>query len=138
MYSNPYLIVIIAGACAGAWPLVMQKSGLPGPLVALVYSLCSLAAAGALCFLGGVHSLPKQDMNWFIAIIAASLAAAALLLLSGVIEKVSARELSLLYVIMLLMQIAVPVIVFIAVNKGVSLRQGAGLTLAVIAALLLK
>ena len=103
---NAYILVLIAGLGAGAWPLVMQRSGLSGPMVAVVYSLCSLAAA--------------------------------LVLLRTVVAKVTADKLSLLYIVMLLVQISVPILIFIVVNRGVSLKQGFGLAAALLAALLLK
>ncbi len=137
---SPYLLVVIAGACAGAWPLVMQRSGFSGPVVALVYSLCSLAAAAGLwlIFRGSNISGVENQGNWGIAIGAGALAAVALVLLSTVVAKVPAKELSLLYIVMLLVQIAVPVLIFVVINRGINLKQGLGLAAALVAALLLR
>ena len=137
---NAYILVLIAGLGAGAWPLVMQRSGLSGPMVAVVYSLCSLAAALVLLLLSsaGKVASASQSPSWLPAIIAGLLAAMALLLLSTVVAKVTADKLSLLYIVMLLVQISVPILISIVVNRGVSLKQGFGLAAALLAALLLK
>ncbi|HEU5115001.1 MAG TPA: hypothetical protein VFT82_04525 [Candidatus Paceibacterota bacterium] len=134
---NSYLMVIIAGACAGSWPLIMQKSGLSGAPAAIVYSVCSLAVA-LILFAAAKGSAGTAPINWWVALAAGLLAAAALVLLSFVIGKTSPGQLSLLYIVMILVQVAVPAIFFAFTNGKITLQQVLGLMAALLAAFLLK
>ncbi|MDO8573086.1 MAG: hypothetical protein Q7S11_05035 [bacterium] len=137
---NPYVEVIIAGIAAGAWPLVMQRSGLIGAPVAIVYSAVSLIAAfGLLWWVGGFKEFTQgTSVNWWWAIGAGVLAALALLFLSDVVGKTSPLHLSTLYVLLLIVQISIPAIFYVVINHGVSLKQGIGFILAIVAAFLLS
>jgi hypothetical protein len=137
---NVYVEVIIAGIAAGAWPLVMQKSGLIGAPVAVVYSGISLLAALALLLATGAFRASAQPtaINWWWAIGAGILAALALLFLSDVVGKTSSVRLSMLYVILLIVQISIPSLFYAVVNHGVSAKQGIGFVLAIAAIFLLS
>ena len=137
---NVYVEVIIAGIAAGAWPLVMQKSGLIGAPIAVVYSLVSLIAA--VCLLvatGGIQiNVQSNTVQWGIALGAGLLAALSLLFLSDVVGRTSPTNLSTLYVLLLIAQISVPAIFYAVINHGVNLKQGIGFIAAIVAALLLS
>lgn len=136
---NPYAEVIIAGIAAGAWPLIMQKSGLIGAPVAVVYSAISFVAAlGLFWWTSGLKVTQGITVSWWWAVGAGVLAALALLFLSDVIGKTSSVQLSTLYIILLIVQISIPALFYVAINHGVTLKQGIGFAAALAAALLLS
>ena len=134
-----YIEVIIAGIAAGAWPLVMQRSGLIGAPVAVVYSAISLIAAIAfLVSTGGFHGAGQSaSVNWWWAIGAGCLAALALLFLSDVVGKTSPVRLSTLYVVLLIVQISIPAIFYVVVNHGLTAKHALGFITAIVAVVLL-
>lgn len=134
---NVYVEVILAGIAAGAWPLVMQRSGLIGAPVALLCGLIALIAATILIMASGGMQGQSQPIIWWIALGAGLLSALPFLLLGDVIGRTSATSLSTLYVLLLLVQISIPAIFYIVINHGVTLKQGIGFLLAIVAALLL-
>lgn len=138
-FLNPYVEVVLAGIAAGAWPLVMQRSGLIGAPVSLVYSAISFVAAlGLLFWVGNVRtSFSGVSIHWWWAIAAGVMAALALLFLSDVVGKTTPTQLSTLYIVLLMVQISIPAIFYIVASRGIGLKQGIGIALAFVAALLL-
>lgn len=137
LLRNVYVEVIIAGIAAGAWPLVMQRSGLIGAPVALLCGLVALVTATVLIFASGGAQAQSQPTIWWIALVAGLLSALPFLILGDVIGRVSSTSLSTLYIILLIVQISIPAI-FYAVVHGINLKQGIGFILAIAAALLLS
>lgn len=137
LLRNVYVEVIIAGIAAGAWPLVMQRSGLIGAPVAFLCGLVAFIAATVLIVVSGGVQTQAQPTLWWIALAAGLLSALPFLLLGDVIGRTSSTSLSTLYIILLLVQISIPA-VFYAVVHGVNLKQGIGFIFAIAAAFLLS
>lgn len=129
--------VVIAGVGAGLWPLVMQKSGLGGSAIALVCGICSFFAALCLFGMNGLQGVALASVKCLPAVAGGLMGALALLLLSDVAHKSSPKELATLYVVMLVVQIAMPVLYILLSHGHITFKQGVGLAAAVVAALLL-
>lgn len=135
LLRNVYVEVVLAGIAAGAWPLVMQKSGLIGAPVALLCGLVALIAATVLIIASGGAQAQSQPIIWWIALGAGFLSVLPFLLLGDVIGRTSPTNLSILYVLLLIIQISIPAI-FYGIVHGVTLKQGIGFIAAITAALL--
>lgn len=132
------LKVIFAGIMFGAWPLIMNRSGLGGHLMLIVLSVIIIAMV--LPFLL-FESPTLMGVDWKVAVAASVVAGMGMLGFSDVLAKASPREIGLLYMLLLLAQFAFPVVYHVLhqwwVGDTITLKQAAGITTAVLAALLL-
>ncbi len=128
-----YIRAILSGIFFGAWPLLMNRSGLNGNVSAFVLTSIVLICVFPFAFgsMGTIFSA-----NWVMVIGAGILGAAGGILFNGMIVKAVPENLGSLFVLMLIVQIAVPAIYQVAVG-GITAAKGIGFILAAVAALLL-
>jgi hypothetical protein len=132
--NNLQITSIVAGFFFGVAPLLLNKSGLNGNLSSGITSAIILVCV--LPFALSSIVFPTTP-NWWMAIGSALAATCGILLFNGVVSKASPLNIGTLFVLMLIMQVAVPAIYQIIVNGGISLTKGVGFILAITAAVLL-
>ncbi len=125
---------IIVGLLFGIWPLILRKSGATGNVSSFVFSM--FVALVMLPF-----ALPNISdvrlVSWKITILAATMGAIGLLFFNGMLAKASSQTAGQLFVLMIIVQTAVPAIHQIMAAGSLPGTKGVGLVLAVIAAILL-
>jgi uncharacterized membrane protein len=132
--DNLQMKALLAGLFFGIWPLFMNKSGLNGNVSSVVF-------AGIAC----VCLIPLSigawgnigNTKWVMVIAAGILGAIGLICFNGMLAKATAQNVSTLFVLMIVMQTAVPILYQVMMNGGMSLTKGIGFALAAIATVLL-
>ncbi len=125
---------IAAGVFFGLWPLLLNKSGLSGNLSSVVYVGIVFLCVLPFVFL---QQSTVTNANWWMAIGAGVAGAAGVLLFNGVLAKSTPLNVGTLFVLMLVVQTAVPAIYSLIVNGGISVTKALGFGFAAIAAVLL-
>lgn len=132
---NPQTKAIIAGLFFGVWPLFMNRSGLNGNVSSAAFSMCTLLAVLPFAFYSSGLVLPQA--NWTMVILAGGTAALGLLSFNGMLANVTAQEVGALFILMTVVQIAVPALYQTYMNGQLPLDKLGGYCAAVIAAYLL-
>jgi len=126
---------IIAGVCFGIWPILMNRGGLNGNVGSLVFA--GIAMIFVLPF--ALSSLASvSNVKWLTVIIAGTIGGIGLLFFNGMLSKATAKTVSPLFVTMIVVQVAVPVIYHLIMGNSITLTKGAGFILAIIAGVLLS
>jgi hypothetical protein len=132
--NNPVLLSILAGIFFGAWPLLMNRSGLAGT-----------SAAAAFGFLGFVIMLPfvlkngisLSGANWWAIVAASACGALGGLLFNSMLASTPKETVGRFFLIMILAQTAVPALYDIVMSGQLPLNKGLGFAAAIVAAILL-
>ncbi|MFA6341176.1 MAG: hypothetical protein WCX27_03015 [Candidatus Paceibacterota bacterium] len=131
--QNLTLCSALAGLLFGIWPLMMNKSGLPGNVSTSIFALTAF-----LCVMpfsirawGSVHGA-----NWGYAIAAGVLGGIGLLLLNGMLSKATTANIGTFFVVMIIVQTATPVL-YQAYLNGMTVKQGVSFALAIVSVALL-
>lgn len=129
-----HLQAMLSGLLFGIWPLLINRSGLRGTFSAFVISatLCACAAPIVLADVRGF-----ADAKWSIAIAGALIAAAGMLAFNSMLAKADQQSVSALFVLMIVVQSAVPAAYQAFQAGGITLTRGIGFALAIAAAALL-
>jgi len=127
--------MIFAGVMFGAWPLLMNRSGLSGNLSSFVMTLTVVVMTTPFVLYQG---LPNTGVMWGMAITASLVAGFGILALNDVLSKVAPHEIGALLVVMTLLQAATPAIYAVYMNGRVDSIKAIGLAMAVVAAVLLS
>lgn len=126
---------ILAGLLFGAWPILMEKSHLPGNVQSLVF------AAGVLILvfpfsISGFREI--QNPVWMMAVFAGLAGGLGLMVFTSGLSTIGTKNVSVYFVLMIVAQTTVPAVYKIFVDgKGVSIEKGIGFALAIVAAILL-
>jgi hypothetical protein len=131
---EPYVKTVIAGVLFGMWPLLMSRSGLTAMPSAAVFAV---AQACILLPLGVYAGISFSQANWVAATLAAVIGSMGLLTFTDVVLKTPKAEIGRLFIIMLVVQTAVPTIYHIAVSGGLTLKHALGILAALCAIILL-
>src|SRR4051812_6110918 len=105
----------LAGLFFGIWPLVMQKSGLNGIASSIIFTGC--ATVMLLPFSSGSWG-GLSDTKWVLVFIAGALGAYGLYNFNAMLAKTTPQNISTLFVIMILVQTAVPAIYQLIISGG--------------------
>ena len=128
---------VFAGVLFGAWPLLMNRSGLSGNVSSLV-----LAMVMFWCFLpfsvSGIGEIFASDTRLVFAVVASVLGGIGILILNNIIAKTTPQTISPLLVLLFVAQIAVPSIYHIIMAGGLTATKGVGVVFAIIAVILLS
>jgi hypothetical protein len=125
---------LLAGVFFGLWPLFMNRSGLSGNVSAFAFS--ALVAVFVFPFaVGGLGHL--TNIRWLMVIAAGLLGAIGVMCFNGMLAKATAQNVSTLFVLMIVVQTAIPAIYQVIVNGGASPTKCLGFAFAAIAAILL-
>lgn len=132
--SAIYVRAILAGLLFGIWPLLMNKSGLTGNMSSLVFTAFAILTVAPFAMNEGFGSLRTAAPIFFIS--AGIVAGIALLLFNGMLSQATPKQVSSLFLISLMAQIVSPAIYHMYQN-GIEPKKLAGITLAVLASILL-
>lgn len=130
-------LAIVAGLLFGAWPLLMNRSGLNGPLSAAAFAFfCFITVLPAALYSYNANVVAAA--SWKIALVAGLVAGLGLLMFSSILAKVTPQTVGTYFVIMILAQISVPAINHTLVTGEYSMKRLAGFGVAALAVFLLK
>lgn len=125
---------LLAGLFFGLWPLLMNKSGLSGNVSAMAFSGLVLVFVTPFA-IGDIGHM--MNIRWMMVVGAGLFGAVGVMCFNGMLAKATPQSVSTLFVLMIVVQTAVPAIYQAIINGGVSLTKGVGFALAAIAAVLL-
>lgn len=130
------LRAILAGIFFGAWPLLMNKSGLNGNVSAAMFSLVVFVIVLPFAIQSGGSTV--KDAVWPFAISACIAGAIGLLSFNGMLAEAAAVKVSVggLIVLMTVVQICVPA-TYQTVTAGLTTTRAVGFVFAIVAAILL-
>jgi hypothetical protein len=131
-----YLKAILAGLCFGLWPLFMNKSGLNSAEASAALSLFLLAVVTPFLLVNGFQQL--SVVRWEMALPACIFDALGLLALNSLLSTASSAQAGSAFVIVTVVQIAVPAAYLAILAGGLTPRSGIGLVAATIAVYLLR
>ena len=126
---------IIAGVFFGVWPLLMSRSGLTGNTSAAVFAFGALLIV--LPFALYESRNPPTNIVWVMAIGASIFGGLGLLAFNGMLQKANRETISSLLVLMMMAQIATPVIYQAVMGGGMTTIKALGFATAILAAFLL-
>ena len=129
-------MAVVSGIMFGSWPLLIRSSGLNAGSVTVLGSGLMILFVMPFVLMSGV-SLGESKWWWLIFVMSA-MAAVGCLTFNGMMVKASPDSAALLFVIMLVVQIAVPAMYHSATNQHLSIRTVAGFAAAIIACILLS
>lgn len=122
-----------AGLCFGIWPLLLNQSGLKGNVASAVYGFMVLVII--LVFTRDYTSV--LTANWPVIACAGLVGAAGLLSFNSMLTTATKEQVSMLFVIMIIVQTCIPSLYHVLINWGASWSQISGFILAIAAAILL-
>lgn len=125
--------MIVSGLLFGAWPLVMNKSGLTGWTSAFMLEVFACLVVLAV---SGWKGISFTGAKWWFGVAAGVMGGAGILLFTAALSKASPENISRLFIMNLLAQIVLPA-VYGALLGGLTLKTTMGLLAAVVATLLL-
>lgn len=126
---------ILAGILFGAWPLLINKSGLSGNLCSMVFSCFVFLFIVPFALFEGTGNI--KNANWGMLILAAGIGALGIILFNGMLIKAEPKDLGSLFILTTIMQMVVPVIYQIISDGNLTVTKGVGFLFAAIAAILL-
>lgn len=132
--DNLQFKALLAGLFFGIWPLMMNRSGLTGNVSAVVMTSVSLMCVAPFA-LGSMSNF--AGVNWIMGVGAGVVAALGIMSFNGMLAKATPQTVSTLFVLMIVVQTAVPAIYNIAMNGGMSASRAIGFALAIVSAILL-
>jgi hypothetical protein len=124
----------VAGVLFGAWPLLMNRSGLNGPTSVAALNVIVLLLAFPIAWQQGL--LPAGP-NWWFVIAAGCCAGLGYLAFNSGIAKAAPAIVGQLVVIMIVIQMAVPAAYQAMMNGQLTIKAALGFAAAAIAAILL-
>lgn len=125
---------LLAGLFFGIWPLLMNRSNLSGNASALAFS--GLVALFVAYF--GIRDFGNSaDIKWIFVVSAGIFGAIGVMCFNGMLAKATPANVSTLFVLMIVVQTAVPALYQVIMNGGLNLTKTIGFILAACAAVLL-
>ena len=125
---------LLAGLFFGVWPLLMNKSGLNG-------NVSSMAFSGLVFLLVVPFALRDHgdlsNVRWILVILAGAVGAAGIMSFNGMLSKATPQTVGSLFVLMIVVQTAVPAAYQVIMNGGLSVTKSLGFVLAAVAGVLL-
>ncbi len=108
--KDVHIFSLIAGACFGIWPLLINRSGIDGFASAAVFSLVVLLVVAPVAITTG--QLQSMNTTWsLLFIVAAGLCGGlGILFFNTMLAKVSKEEVGITFILMIMIQLAVPAI----------------------------
>jgi hypothetical protein len=125
---------MLAGLAFGLWPLFMNRSRLNGNLSSFAFG----AAATIIVLPFALRSFGEfATADWKMVVIAGILGACGLLFFNAVLAGATPAQVGKLFVLMVVVQITVPAVYQVILNRHLSIGTACGFGAAVIAACLL-
>lgn len=132
--SDSILKMVLAGILFGAWPLLMNRSGLTSSTANVVFSAIVLLIVLPFAMSDGVTF---SGTKWWFAVLAGVAGGLGLLVFSSEIAKASQENMGKLFVVMLVVQASVPAVYHAYMNGGLSIKTASGFAAAIVATVLL-
>jgi hypothetical protein len=126
--------MVAAGVLFGAWPLVMNRSGLNGATATAALSLIIFLLALPVALRDGIA---LTGSNWWFAVVAGCCSGLGFLAFNSGLAEATPALVGRLFVIMILVQMAIPAAYHVVMNGQLTARTGLGFVAALIAAILL-
>ena len=124
----------VAGVLFGAWPLLMNRSGLSGTTATAVLSIIMFLLALPLALQAG---LPSAGQNWWLAIAAGLCIGLAFLAFNSGLANAAPKIVGQLVIFMVVVQLAVPAAYQAVMNGQLTVKSALGFVAAAVAAILL-
>ena len=122
--------MIAAGVLFGAWPLLMNRSGLNGMTASAAFVIVVFLIIMPVALKSG---LAFSGSKWGYALAAGVCSACGLLILNDGLSLISTEEVAKMFIIMLVVQASVPAVYDIIVNQHFVLKSTAGFVFALLA-----
>jgi drug/metabolite transporter (DMT)-like permease len=132
--SELILKMMVAGVLFGAWPLLMNRSGLSGATATAVLGIIMFLLALPVALQAGI---PPAGRNWWLAIAAGFCIGLAFLAFNSGLAKATPEIVGQLVIFMVVVQMVVPAAHQAAVNGHLTVKSALGFVAAAIAAILL-
>lgn len=127
---------ILAGIFFGAWPLLMNRSGLSGNVSSVMFCLLVLIGVTPFAIYSNGFTIPTA--NWTLVILAGFFGAIGLLSFNGMLASASPQNVGTLFVLMIVVQTAVPALYQTIMSGGFPpIDKACGYAAAAVAAYLL-
>ncbi len=133
--TDLHIRAILAGALFGIWPLLMNKSGLSGNVSSAAFCLGALAIVSPFA-LYGLRG-PTLSIVWSMLIGACICGGLGLLAFNGMLSKATPKQVGNLFVLMIVVQVAIPALYQIYNDGGLAPRKALGFLSAIVTVLLL-
>jgi len=128
---------IMAGLFFGSWPLLMNRSKLPGDVSGVILSLVSLLVVLPFAMQGFGWSI-IADSSWWWAILAGLASGTGVIYFNGGLAATTPSTVSNFFVMMIVVQVSVSAIYQIIVTGNFEIRKIAGFLFAIVTAYLLS
>lgn len=130
-----YLKAVLAGVFFGVWPLLMNRSGLTGNISAAAFALGALIVVSPFA----IHEFRGAAINvvWTMLVGACIFGGLGLLAFNGMLSKATPQAVGSLFVLVLVVQIAIPALYQIVSDGGLTISKCVGFAAAILAAYLL-
>ena len=129
------LLALIGGAFFGAWPLLMNRSGLSCNLSSAVFSAIVFLTVAPFMLNEGFGSM--KTANMYYAVGSAIVGAIGLLAFNSMLSKAPKEQVGSFFIVMIMAQLALPAIYQMVMSGSLSPRKLVGITLAFVVAKLL-
>ena len=133
---NLRVLALLSGFLFGVWPLLMNRSGVGGNISSVAFSGTALIVVGLAAILGR-ESIPP-NANWLSLVVAGVIGALGLLCFNGMLGKATKEEVGTLFVLMIVVQVAIPATYSVIMNGGITTVKAIGFVLAIVAGILLS
>lgn len=132
-----YVKAALGGAFFALWPIFMNRSGLNGPTSALALVLGVSVLLLPYVWFSGVGPLPS-GWQWATVVVACVSCGIGNLLFGAALTKATPTELSSVFLLLVLAQIAVSALSNMVQTGSLTVTRAIGLAMACVAAYLLK
>lgn len=137
MDTTQLVKAVIAGLCFGAWPLLMNRSGLSGTLGAgfiAGFTILFISPLVLRSVFGGDH---MANANWWFAIGASIASAVGMVVFNSMLSKASTTNVSMLFTVVIVLQTVTAAAYQAVVSGSLAPMKAGGFILALLGAVLL-
>lgn len=132
------LYSLVAGVCFGVWPLFANRSGLSTGNMLTLLILCVATLFVSFFAFAEPESKSMGSAKWGMVIAAGLISAVGMMFFNAMLAKAEPKEVGGLFISMVLVQTAVPVIYQVVMDKKPTDVQICGFILAIIAVVLIN
>jgi hypothetical protein len=134
--SDLYMKAVLAGLFFGIWPLLMNKSRLGGNISSVAFCVGVFIVVSPFA-IRSFNQSALSNIDWKMVVAAVICGGIGLLSFNGMLAKAILKNVSSLFVVALVVQIAVPALYQVYLTRGISPTKGLGFAAAAISAFLL-
>lgn len=135
--SSATLMNFAAGVFFGIWPLLMQRSGLRATESTVLLVIAAFVIVIPIGLISGTRTSSFAGSSWGFAVLAGVALSMGFFAFNGALAQATPETVGRTFLIMLMVQLAVPAIYHGIMAGGISLKTGLGFVAAIAATLLL-